>query len=46
MRYINFPYTDTKILEILQQSTQILIDCDIDSIIEYVLDPSQNKFKN
>lgn len=46
MRYINFPpYTDTKILEILQQSTQILIDCDIDSIIEYVLDPSQNKFK-
>jgi len=46
MRYINFhPYTDTEILEILQQSTQTLMDCDIDSIIEYVLDQSQNKFK-
>jgi len=46
MRYINFPpYTETEVLERLQQATQTLIDCDIDTIFEYRWDAPNNKFK-
>jgi hypothetical protein len=46
MHYINLPdFTQADVLEKLEQATQLLIECDIDSITEYAWDSEKNKFK-